>query len=64
MANIYKMSEYKMSEYKMSEYTNIIFGEQDDERVASQSQQKQSTENFCAWVFKCLKESFKNIYWS
>ena len=46
----------------MSEYTNIIFGEQVDELVTSQPQQKQSTENFCAWIFKCLKESFKNIY--
>jgi hypothetical protein len=42
-----------MSEYKMSEYTNIIFGEQDDEVVASQPQQYQS-QSFCAWILSLL----------
>ena len=40
--------------YIMTEYTNIIFGEQDEELVASQPQQKQSKENFCMWILKYL----------
>lgn len=40
--------------YIMTEYTNIIFGEQDEELVTSEPQQKQSKENFCMWILKYL----------
>ena len=43
--------------YIMTEYTNIIFGEQDEELVASQPHQKQSTQphqSFCAWLLSLL----------